>query len=91
MSSSLIGCTKAGTNFMEYFCDNMRHLVCVPYSLENLHEMANALNIKMCWFHKDHYDIPKRRIEEITSQCNVVTSKDIVNIINKNPSIEEGV
>lgn len=67
---------------MKFYCDNNRHLVCEPYSLENLHTMAEQLNIKRCWFHKDHYDIPKSRIEEIKARCTVVSSKDIVRIIN---------
>lgn len=66
---------------MEFICDNKRHLVCLPYSIENCHKMASKLNIKRCWFHKDHYDIPKRRIEEITSKCQIVSSKEIVKII----------
>ena len=66
---------------MEYFCDNSRHLVCTPYSLDNLHLMAKDLNIKKCWFHKNHYDIPLKRIEEITNKCTVVESKEIVRII----------
>lgn len=68
---------------MKYYCDNKRHLVCVPYSIENLHKMAEDLGIKKCWFHKNHYDIPKRRINEIQSLCQIVSSKDIVNIINR--------
>jgi len=43
--------------------------------------MALELNIKRCWFHKDHYDIPKLRIAEISSKCVIVSSKDIVRII----------
>lgn len=66
---------------IKFYCDNKRHLVCKPYSIENLHKMAEMLNIKRCWFHKDHYDIPKRRIKEITRQCTVVSSKEIVKII----------
>lgn len=66
---------------MEYFCDNHRHLVCKPYSIENLHLMAKDLNIKKWWFHKNHYDIPKRRISEIQSKCTIVSSKEIVRII----------
>jgi hypothetical protein len=65
-----------------YVCDNARHLVCEPYSIDNLHIMAAALNINRCWFHKNHYDIPKQRIAEITAKCKLVSSKDIVNIIN---------
>lgn len=67
---------------MTFLCDTKRHLICVPYSKENLHKMARLLGIKPCWFHKDHYDIPKLRIEEITKQCQVVSSKEIVRIIN---------
>lgn len=72
---------------MEYYCDNKRHLVCVPYSVENLHLMAKDLGVKRCWFHKNHYDIPKRRIKEITSKCNVVSSKIILKIIKNETSI----
>jgi hypothetical protein len=69
---------------LTYYCDNKRHLVCVPYSIENLHIMAKDLNIRPCWFHKDHYDIPIRRIEEITAKCNLVDDRTIVNIKNNN-------
>lgn len=68
---------------MKYFCDNKRHLVCKPYSLKNLHLMAKELGIKECWFHKNHYDIPKLRIKEITEKCVVVSPKEIVNIIRE--------
>ena len=67
---------------MKYVCDTKRHIICIPYSLDNLHEMAYALGINRCWFHKDHYDIPKRRIDEITKQCEIVSSRDIVRIIS---------
>lgn len=66
---------------MEYICDRYRHLVCKPYSKENLHKMAEDLGINRCWFHENHYDIPKRRIKEITSKCRVVSSKEIIKII----------
>ena len=66
---------------MKYYCDNHRHLVCTPYSLENLHEMARDLGIKRCWFHKNHYDIPKKRIAEIQEKCKVISPKEILNII----------
>ncbi len=66
---------------MTYYCDEARHLVCLPYAVENLHAMAQALLVHRAWFHRDHYDIPKRRIEEIMSMCTVVSSRDIVRII----------
>ncbi len=66
---------------MNYYCDNMRHLVCVPYSINNLHEMAIDLKIKRCWFHKNHYDIPKRRIKEIQNKVEIISSIEILKII----------
>lgn len=72
---------------MKYYCDNQRHLVCVPYSIENLHKMAEDLGIKRGWFHnkkgKEHYDIPKRRIKEIMGKCTVVNPMKILDIINE--------
>lgn len=64
-----------------FVCDDKRHLVCVPYSIDNLHSMAEHLGINRCWFHKNHYDIPKKRIEEITKQCVQVKPENIVEII----------
>jgi hypothetical protein len=71
---------------MIYYCDESRHIVCVPYTVENLHKMAEDLGIAKNWFHKgknenSHYDIPKRRIQEIQDQCVVVSSNEIVDII----------
>lgn len=71
---------------MKYYCDNKRHLVCVPYTIQGLHAMAEDLGIKRNWFHKgkndnSHYDIPKKRIQEITEKCNLVSSNEIVDII----------
>lgn len=43
--------------------------------------MAEALNIKRCWYHKGkfpHYDIPKKRIEEIKAKCEVIDSKQLL-------------
>jgi hypothetical protein len=64
-----------------YFCDGKRHLICHPYSIENLHRMAADLKIKRCWFHKDHYDIPKKRVAEITEKCIVLSTREILKII----------
>lgn len=66
---------------LTYVTDGKRHLICVPYSIENLHRMAEELGIKKCWFHKNHYYIPKTRIEEIESQCTMVGKEQIVEII----------
>lgn len=73
---------KAG---LKFYCDTSRHLVCVPYNVENLHKMAAALGISRSWFHRNasypHYDIPKRRIGEITSQCELVSARKILEIV----------
>jgi hypothetical protein len=66
---------------LRFYCDRRRHMVCVPYSIENLHRMAAELLLKRCWFHRDHYDMPKRRIAELTPRCILVRSADIVRII----------
>lgn len=46
--------------------------------------MAEELNIKRCWFHKNHYDIPKKRIAEIEAQCELVSPKEILKTIRDN-------
>lgn len=69
---------------LTYYCDEMRHLVCVPYSEENLHRMAQDLGIKRCWFHRGsyaHYDIPKKRIQEIQARCQIVSPRIILRIV----------
>ena len=69
---------------MEYICDNQRHLICKPYTPENLHKMAEDLGIKRCWYHArpyPHYDIPKKRIAEVQAKCTVVSPKLIINTI----------
>lgn len=71
---------------MRYICDNKRHLVCIPYTIDNLHQMAESLNIKRCWFHNSniaHYDIPKKRVLEIMSKCEVVTPKQLVSMVKE--------
>ncbi len=67
---------------LTYLCDTKRHLVCYPYSKDNLHFMAHWLDIDRCWFHNNHYDIPKKRIDEIMAKCQIVTTRNIVEIIH---------
>ena len=66
-----------------FLCDKQRHLICEPYSIAALHRMAEALQIKRCWFHGDHYDIPKRRISEIRAKCEQVRPREILRIIRE--------
>lgn len=68
---------------LKFYCDTKRHLVCLPYSVENLHEMARQLGIKKCWFHRGtylHYDIPIRRYDEIRRRCVLIPERDILKI-----------
>lgn len=69
---------------LTYICDNSRHLICLPYSIENLHRMASDLGLAKNWYHKGshpHYDMPKKRVAEITNMCKVVSSKELLLII----------
>lgn len=70
-------------NALIFFCDKKRHLVCYPYSKENLHRMAKELDIKRSWYHAGkfpHYDIPKKRYDEIRQHCLEVSPKFIIDI-----------
>lgn len=67
-----------------YIMDSNKHLVCYLYSITNLHKMAEDLGIKRCWFHSGknaHYDIPKRRLKDISKKCLIVSSKTIIHVI----------
>ena len=68
---------------LTFACDNKRHLICIPYSKVNMILMATELEISPLWFHKDHYDIPKHRVKEISSRCEIISSKDIVRIVKE--------
>lgn len=71
---------------LKLYCDRYRHLVCVPYSVKNLHRMAQELGLKRHWYHpgdKPHYDIPITREAEIMGLCEVVSAQTIVDIIKK--------
>lgn len=49
--------------------------------------MAKELDIKRCWYHPGkfpHYDIPKRRINEIQSKCKIVSIRKLHNTIKVN-------
>lgn len=72
---------------LTFYCDIKRHLICVPYSVENLHKMAEILGIKRGWYrskgknYHPHYDIPKKRIEGIQSKCVIISKKELFLII----------
>ena len=63
--------------------DDYRHLVCLPYSIENLHDMARSLNIGRHFYHAGrhpHYDIPARRRAVLEELVPRVSSTDLVRI-----------
>lgn len=71
---------------LTFYVDKKGHLICAPYSIKNLHVMADSLGIKRCWFHKSksglhHYDVPKRRRAEMEGRCCVVSSRRILAVI----------
>lgn len=74
---------------MTYLYDTGRHLICVPYSIENLHLMAKDLGLKKCWFHakkkkkQAHYDIPKseKQRAHIESQSRLISKQLLLSII----------
>src|SRR6478672_9296996 len=80
----------AVNNGLKYYCDNSRHLVCIPYSITNLHRMARQFGKKECHYDAGgrnihpHYDIPARRRIEIEAKCIRVTSKELFEIIKNN-------
>lgn len=66
---------------LKYVTDGKRHLICVPYSIENMHQMARELLIKKFWFQKNHYIIPESREVEIEKKCKKVSQAEIKEII----------
>lgn len=66
---------------LHYVTDKQRHLVCLPYNIDNLHRMAVELGIRRHWFHRDHYDIPVHMKEDIERRCVFVRPRDIISII----------
>jgi FMN phosphatase YigB (HAD superfamily) len=62
--------------------DEQRHLIAVPYSVGNLHRAARQLGIKRCWFHKDHYDVPKRMMARMPETvAEKVSPREIARIV----------
>lgn len=72
---------------LTFLTDGKYHLICKPFTISNLHKMANILNIDKCHFeysahgHLPHYDIPRKRKHEIEEKCVFVKWREIVEII----------
>lgn len=78
---------------LKYFYDKKRHLVCLPYSIPNLHQMAEDLGIHRCWFDrsscKPHYDIPLKMRKEVAEKAHFVSQKEILNIIKTGKRLDD--
>jgi hypothetical protein len=75
--------TTYSTDKLIFLTDGKRHLVCLPYSVDNLHKMADTLGLGRHWFHSGrlaHYDIPMKRMNELTENCKLISSKELVRI-----------
>lgn len=73
---------------MIVLADDARHLVCLPYTVDDLHRMAEHLGIGRHFYHASpfpHYDIPVRRQAEIVVMARSVSSKDIVRLWRHRP------
>lgn len=70
---------------LRYFSDSQRHLVCWPYTVDNLHKMAKILGIKRCWYDPNpahpHYDVPQKDMRVIRNRTEVVSPREILKIV----------
>ena len=78
---------------LKFYYHEQRHLVCLPYSIENLHHMAELLVINRCWYHRSaypHYDVPKRRMPSMGAVAVKVAPKTILHIIRHGRLLDDG-
>lgn len=57
-----------------YITDGVGNVICLPYSVENLHKMADDLGIKKTWYRDGHYKVPKEIAEDLEEKCDKVTT-----------------
>lgn len=66
-------------------CDRHGRLVCVPFSIENLHRVARRLHVKKQWFSGPrrfpHYRVPISLMIEVRVRCEVASTRRVVEII----------
>ena len=82
--SANAGSTPVEDAKLTYWYDDNRHLICTPYSIDNLHRMAQDLGIPRHWYHKGrlpHYDIPIMMLDRIPNQAYNTDTRTIVWII----------
>lgn len=47
-----------------YLTDGVENVICLPYSKENMHKMADDLGIKKSWFKNDRFKVTKEFLDE---------------------------
>jgi hypothetical protein len=66
-----------------FLTDGRKNLICVPYSVENLHSMAMELGIPTRFFDRDKYKIPDTIRDDVEDKCELVSSQTIFRTIHK--------
>ena len=66
-----------------FLTDGRKNLICVPYSVENLHSMAHDLGIPTRYFDRDKYKIPDVIRDDVEEKCEMVSSQTIFRTIHK--------
>lgn len=57
-----------------YITDGVGNVICLPYSVENLHKMADDLGIAKRWYRDGHYKVPKEIADDLEEKCDKVTT-----------------
>jgi hypothetical protein len=52
---------------------------------EELHAFAASVDVKRCWFHRDHYDLTTtaRRSAAINGGARIVTPRQVVEVLQR--------
>lgn len=66
-----------------YLTDGRKNIICLPYTEENLHEMAKELEIPERYFNKNRYTIPDTLRDNIEDKCSFVSSQTLFRTIYK--------
>lgn len=54
--------------------DSKKRLVCMPYSVSNLHTVAKTLGMKRGLFRSSHYAVPASKLVEIQQKSVIITA-----------------
>lgn len=76
---------------MIFVNDTKGNLICVPYSIENLHKMAAELGIKRKYFKKNHYKITNAKIWDKIKDKNRILETDLIGDIIRRPDLADDI